>query len=144
MTIYTGDPLLKVNNYGDVDLNFINGQPEMTNGLETYVLLAVFGEDSWQNATETDSAYKMQSEFPALIDRATITDKTLQDGIKALEKALSYMVTKKIAKSVTVTGSMLTAYCLYWLIEIEALTDESLKYYINWEKGVLTADIVKS
>jgi hypothetical protein len=143
VTVYTGDMLLSQNRQGDWDINFENGQPEMTNGLETYVMLAVFGADYWGNAIETDPSNKMISEFPGVIERNVVTEKTKNDGVKAIEKALSYMIIEKIARKITVTGEIQTNYRIVWQIDIESITDKNVKYYINWEKGVLTADMVE-
>lgn len=143
MTTYTGDILLKANTDGDWDINFQNGQPDMTDGLETYVILAVHGEDYWGNAIEKNDAFKMKSEFPGIIKRNVVNDKTKNDGIKAIEKALAPAIKEKIARKVTVTGEIQTSYRIAWLIEIEAITDKTIKYYINWEKGQLTAQIIR-
>lgn len=140
--LYTGDILLSENEYGNWDMNWQLGQPDMTDGLETYVFLAVFGEDYWGNALETNEANKMKSEFPGVIDRNVVSDKTKNDGIKALEKALLPAVKEKVAKSIKVTGEIQTANRIAWQIEIESIKDKSIKYYINWEKGELTANIV--
>lgn len=139
---YTGDVLLSENEYGDWDMNFQLGQPDMTDGLETYVILAVHGEDYWGNAIEKNDANKMKSEFPGIVRRNVVNDKTKNDGIKALEKALATAIKEKIAKSINVIGEIQTANRIAWQIEIESIKDKSIKYYINWEKGELTANIV--
>lgn len=90
---YTGDLLLSINTDGDWDINYINGQPEMTDGFDTAVFLSVFGDpDFWQNDLTTVDAEKYISEFPSVIARNTVTDKTLKDGTAAIEKALKWMV----------------------------------------------------
>jgi hypothetical protein len=143
MTIYTGDILLKKNEYGDWDMNWQNGQPDMTNGLETYVFLAVFGENYWGNALEKSDSAKMKSEFPGIIKRNVVSDQTKNDGTKALEKALAPAIVEKIARKITVTGEIQTSFRIAWLIEIEAIKDKGIKYYINWEKGELTANLFR-
>lgn len=140
---YTGDILIKYLDDGTWDIFFENGQPEMTNGFETLVILAVFGEDWWGNELTTIESEKMESLFPEVVKRGIVSDKTRVDGTKAIERALKFMVTENMAKSVTVTGEILSVFGIGWLIEIEALTDETLKYYINWEKGSLTAGLVE-
>ena len=141
---YTGDILIQLLDDGTFDIKFENGQPEMTNGFETMVILAVFGEDSWINELTQNESEKMKSDFPEVIKRNVITDKTRVDGVKAIEKALSFMVKEKMAKSINVTGEILSVYGIGWEIEIESLTDDTLKYFINWEKGNLTADLARS
>lgn len=136
-TTYTGDWALSLNDDGDWDGNYVNGQPCMTDGFDTCVLLAVFGEPNfWQNALTTKPEEKYISEFPSIIDRANITDDTVRNGIAALEKALQFMVDISAAESVTVTGGVLSVYGLYWTIEIDKGGITS-SYTVNWEKGVM-------
>ena len=134
---YTGDLLLLLDDNGDWDINYINGQPEMTDGFDTEVMLAIFGEpDFWQNDLTNDPAEKYISEFPNLIKDAKITDKTLKDGIEALKKALSFMVDKGEADSVDVTGEFISVYGIGWIVEISRPTTET-RFNINWDKGVI-------
>ena len=140
---YTGDLLIKADSGGNFDLSFENGQPEMTNGLETYVILAVFGEDWWGNAIVNSEGEKMQSTFPEVIQRNTVTDKCKNDGIKAIEKALSNMVVDKIARKVSVIGEIYSTYGIAWQISIYGIDDNTYKFFINWEKGDLTAKLVR-
>ena len=49
-----------------------------------------------------------------------------------------------MAKSVTVAGEITSVYNIAWTITIESLTDETLKYFINWEKGELTSGLVNN
>lgn len=135
---YTGDLLLLLDENGDWDINYINGQPEMTDGFDTEVMLAVFGEpDFWQNDLTNDPAEKFISDFPALIKKANVSDKTLKDGIEALKKALSFMVDKSEAQSIEVTGEFLNVYGIGWTVVIERPEKTNI-YDINWEKGVVT------
>ena len=138
MTTFTGDVLVKQLDDGTFDIEFVNGQPDMTNGLETMSIFATFGEDYFGNDLTSNEAEKMKSEFPAVIRRNVVNDKTKNDGTAAIEKANAVFVTEKIAKSVTVTGEIINAFTIYWTVEIEALTDETSKYFINWQKGSLT------
>jgi len=135
---YTGDALLSAGGDGDLDINFRNGQPDMTDGFESCVLLAVFGEDCAQNGMTTNASEKFTSTFPEVIRHATVTDDTRQDGEKAIEAALAFMISEEIASSVTVTGSILSARAIGWEVEIVAPNGVT-KYAINWEKGSLTA-----
>ena len=134
---YTGDLLLLLNEDGDWDINYINGQPEMTDGFDTEVMLAIFGEpDFWQNDLTNDSAEQYISEFPALIKDAKATDKTLKDGIEALKKALQFIIDKGEADSVDVTGEFISVFGIGWIIEITRPTAET-RFNINWDKGVI-------
>lgn len=141
MTTFTGDILLSQLEDGSIDWFFANGQPSMTNGFETLVILAAYGEDWWGNAIVRKESEKMKSKFPAVIRRNVVTDKTKNDGTQALNEAFAFVVTEKIAKAVNVTGEILTANRIQWIVEFEALTDESQKYFINWDQGVLTSGI---
>jgi hypothetical protein len=136
--IYTGDILIQQLDDDNIDIKFVNGQPEMTNGFDTFVQLAVYGEDWWGNELTNNESEKMKSDFPSIIRRGNVSDTTANDGTKALEKALQVMKTEKMAKNITVEGAIISVYGIGWQIEIEALTDTTLKYFINWERGSLT------
>ena len=142
MTTYTGDILIVEDSGGNFDMLWTNCQPKMTQGLETYVYLAVFGEDNWQNGIERKDSNKMKSEFPSVIKRNVVNDKTKNDGTKAIEKALQPALKEKIAKKITVIGEIQTAYRIAWQITLEKPTGTTEKYIINWNKGSLTAGIV--
>lgn len=140
---YTGDILIKELDDGTIDWFFENGQPLMTNGLETMSILAVFGQDWWGNDIVRTESEKMKSTFPDVIKRNVVTDKTKNDGTEAIKKATKFMVTEKIAKSVEVTGEIFSTNGIRWLIVIEAITDETIKYFINWEHGSLTSSFIR-
>ncbi len=134
---YTGDLKLILDQDGDWDLNYINGQPEMTDSFDTEVMLAIFGEpDFWQNDLTNDPAEQYISEFPTLIKDANVTDKTLKDGIEVLKKALQFMVDKDEAQSIDVTGEFINVYGIGWPIVIKR-PEKTNRYDINWEKGVI-------
>ena len=135
---YTGDLKLILDENGDWDLNYINGQPEMIDGFGTEIMLAIFGEpDFWQNDLTNDHAEKYISEFPALIKDANVSDKTLKDGIEALKKALQFMKDKGEAQSIEVTGEFINVYGIGWIIEISR-SEKETRFNINWDKGVVS------
>ena len=135
---YTGDLKLILDENGDYDLNYINGQPEMTDGFDTKVMLAIFGEpDFWQNDLTNDPAEQYISEFPDLIKDANVSDKTLKDGIEAIKKALQFMKDKGEAQSIEVTGEFINVYGIGWPIVIER-PEKTNRYAINWEKSILS------
>lgn len=139
---YTGDVLLKYDSStGEVDIAYKDGQPEMTDGLESCVILAVFGESNCQNGMTRNTSEKYESTFPQVVDRATVNETTKNNGTKAIEKALAFMVTEKIASNVVVNGYILSAYSIGWTIDIYAPTGTT-RYAINWEKGSLTMGYV--
>lgn len=135
---YTGDLLISQQFSGDTDIRFQNGQPDMTDGFESCVILAVFGEKCVLNMATTEESEAFNSTFPAVIKRATVSEQTKQDGEKAIEKALAFMVSEGMASSVSATGYILSARAIGWEIEIVAPNGVT-KYAINWEKGALTA-----
>ena len=135
---FTGDLLLSLNTEGDWDLNFILGQPIMTDGFETAVIFAVFGEpDFWQNDLTDDPSEKYISEFPEIIRNGKVNDDTLKAGTAALKKALQFMIDINAAESVEVIGSVLSVFGLSWEIDIDKGGIVS-KYEINWDKGILS------
>ena len=135
---YTGDLLLLLNEDGDWDLSYVNGQPEMSDGFNSEVMLAIFGEpDFWQNDLTNDSAEQFISEFPALIKSAKVTDKTLLDGIEALKKALAFMKDTDQAQNIDVTGEFISVYGIGWTISI-ARPEKETRFNINRDKGVIT------
>ncbi len=134
---FDGDLLLSIDPVTlDWDIAFSNGQPVMTDGLETCVLLAVFGEPNVQNGMITDQAERFDSTFPDVIRRATVCDQTRNDGIAAIEKSLAFLVSEGIASAVRVAGEIVSAYRIDWSIEIDA--PRGGRYTINWDKGSLT------
>lgn len=135
---FTGDLLLSTNEDGDMDTSFQNGQPVMTDGFETCVVLAVFGEKCVLNMATVDVSESYDSTFSSVIRHATVTDSVRQDGEKAIEKALAFMVSEGMASSVSARGVILSARAIGWEIEIVAPNGVT-KYAINWEKGALTA-----
>ncbi len=143
MTNYTGDLLIKEDSTGNHDISFSCGNAEMTNGLETYVILAVFGEDCPANALVKNESEKMQSRFPEVIRRNVVNDKTVADGIQAIRQALAPAVKERIVNKVEVSGSIISAYGIAWEIKLHELTGNVSRYIINWERGELTAEFIK-
>lgn len=137
---YTGDLLISINTDGDWDLNFELGQPIMTDGFETAVMLAVFGEpDFWQNDLTNDPNEKYISEFPKVIRNGKVNNETLKNGIAAIKKALQFMIDSGSAESIKVFGSVLSVFGLGWEIEIDKGGITS-RFSINWDKGILTLE----
>lgn len=136
---YTGDVLIKYNKQSnEYDIEWQNGQTTMTDGLESCVLLAIFGGPCIHNGMTDDASEKYISEFPTVIDRAKVNDDTRNNGTAALERALAFMVRENIASKITVTGQIISAYAIGWAIDIESPTSGG-RFVINWEKGALTA-----
>ncbi|PKL40742.1 MAG: hypothetical protein CVV44_03810 [Spirochaetae bacterium HGW-Spirochaetae-1] len=121
-------------NEGDYDVIFTNGQPEMTQGFDSAVLLAVFGDkNTWQNLIAKTEAEKFISDFPAVIERGVVTEKTKNDGVQALRRALQFLTDVKAAKSVTVTGQILSVYGIMWEIKIERPDGGTSRYRATYD-----------
>lgn len=140
---YTGDVLLQMNENGDWDLYYSNGQPCMTDGFETEVLLAVFVEpDTWQNALTNDPAEQYISEFPSVIKNGRVDNDTINDGIAAIKRALQYKIDNGSADTIDVTGSALSIFAIEWEIIITRGSEEN-RFDINWQKGVIKVSASK-
>jgi hypothetical protein len=134
----TGDVLIKYDSFThEIDITYSNGQPAMTDGFETCVILAIFGKSNILNGMITDSDGKYISTFPDVVDRASVTDEVKNNGTKAIEKALAFLVSSGAASKISVAGYILSAYAIGWTIDIEAPT-KTVKYAINWKRGSLT------
>jgi phage gp46-like protein len=135
---FTGDVLIREIN-GDFDAEWQNGQPIMTDGFETAVLLAIYGDRrTWQNAIAVTPEERFISTFPDIIARARVNEKTKNDGTAALQTALAFLVSSRAASRVTVTGQILSVYAIGWAIDIDAPNGNGGRFEINWERGVLT------
>ena len=134
---YTGDLQIKFDKESDWDLEYINGQPCMTDGFDTAVILSVFGEsDFWQNDITNDPNEQYNSTFPDVIKQANVSQKTLLDGISAIKKALQWMIDTKACENGLVTGEIINVYAIGWNVDIIKGGVVS-KYEINWNKGVV-------
>lgn len=137
----TGDPLISRNSELDYDLNYENGQPDMTDGLDNAVNLAVFGEpDFWQNGITDDPNEKYISAFPEVIRNGRVDNATINDGVQALNNALKFLLTIKACEEINITGDALSVYGLYWVIEI-VRGGISTKYNINWQRGIISMGV---
>lgn len=135
--IFTGDILL-LENDGDIDALWSNGQPHMTNGFDTAVLIAIFGDHrTWQNAIVDTDEERIISTFPDIIARAIVSESVKNDGIEALRRALAFLVSSNAASRVDVMGSILSVRAIGWAISIIAPTGRESRYRINWEEGMV-------
>ena len=136
---YDGDVLITYNSDDEqYDMQYENGQPKMTQGFETCLLLSIFGEDCALNGMTTDTNEKFTSTFPEVIRRGYVSETVRNDGIKAIERALSYMVQERMASNVSVTGTILGVHAIGWNIEITAPDGTGRRYELNWINGGLT------
>lgn len=134
---YTGDLLIQFDSTTDWDLLWQNGQPCMTDGFETAVMLSVFGEpDFWQNGITNNPSEKYISGFPDVVKQANVNQKTLNDGTEAIKRSLQWMISDSICESIDVSGEFLNVYSIGWNIDI-IKGGVTSRYEINWNKGVI-------
>ena len=136
---YDGDVLLTVDQTtGEIDMEYKNGQPKMTQGFETCLLLSIFGEDCALNGMTDDTTEKFISTFPEVLRRGYVSESVKNDGIKAIERSLAYMAQERMASNVSVTGTILGVHAIGWNIEITAPDGTGRRYELNWINGGLT------
>jgi len=135
MITYKGDIKLITDIDGDIDINLQNGQPEMTEFIDTFVYLLVYGEDSWYNGIVTEEAEKMKSRFPELLRHANVSDETIADGIAYITEALQPLLSQQIASNVYVYGDIISVYGIRWAVNIERFDGSGSKYSILWDRG---------
>ena len=136
---YDGDVLLTVDQTtGEIDMQYKNGQPKMTQGFETCLLLSIFGEDCALNGMTDDTTERFTSTFPEVIRRKRVSEQVKNDGIKAIERSLAYMVQERMASGVSVTGTILGVHAIGWNIDITAPDGTGRRYELNWINGGLT------
>jgi len=132
---YKGDVRLVIDNDGDFDINLQNGQPEMTEFIDTLSYLYLFGVDSWYNEIVTEESEKMKSRFPEFIKTANVSDETIAEGRIYIIEALQPLVDQNIAKKIDADGDIVSVYAIQWVIEIERFDGQNSKYSLTWEKG---------
>jgi len=132
---YKGDLKINVDSDGDYGINIENGQPEMTEFLDTAVLLYVFGVDSVLNSFADKESEKMQSDFPDFLDSASVSDATISRGRIILLSALQPLIDEKVASEVIVDGEIISVYGIKWSISIIRLDNPDSKYSIYWDNG---------
>jgi phage gp46-like protein len=86
----------------------------------------------------TDTNEKFVSTFPEVIRRKRVSESVKNDGIKAIERALAYMVQERMASNVSVTGAILGVHAIGWGIDITAPDGTGRRYELNWINGGLT------
>jgi len=135
MITYEGDIRLVIDDDGDVDINITGGQPEMTEFIDTTVMMYVFGIDSWYNGIVDEKPEKMQSKFPEFIKTANVSDQSIATGRQYLIEALQPLISEKIASDVSVDGDIISVYGIRWTVEITRFDGSESRFSILWEKG---------
>jgi len=113
MIIYDGDVLLYQSLDGG-EINYINGQPEMTGGFETAAYLSLFGGNKnddgskdnsftwWGNVDEEDPDKRYISRTQYILQGLPATVGNLRRLEEAVRLDLNWFLTSKIASSVEV------------------------------------------
>ncbi len=123
-------------NAGNYDIVFSNGQPDTTSGFDTCVFLAVYGDkNTWQNAIARNESEKIISDFPQIIAQGTVSEKTKNDGVQALQKALKFLKDIKAVKEISVTGRITNVYMIEWEVEMIRNNNESEQYSLRMNKS---------
>jgi len=135
---FKGDIQVVSSGIDDYDINFELGQPVMTEGFDSYIYFAVYGDKyTWQNLLAESAGGKIITDFPDVVNAAAVSEETKNDGTAAIKRALEAMVADHIAAAITVTGKIVSAYMIAWNIEItrpdETKETYSVEYSKNWK-----------
>ena len=132
ITCCDGDPRLIETGAG-ADLNIVNGQPEMDEGLENAVHLSLFSASSWWgNIIAADQSDRYESKLESLF-RRTLTNQTRLDAEKYAADALAWMKTVGAVAKITPTAVILGVNLLGLHIELtEPARVYTIRYSINW------------
>ena len=147
--MFEGDVLI-FNTLSGGEINFVNGQPEMTAGFESAAYLSLFGgnyqDDGfpqnkytwWANLNEDDPALKYVSRFQNLSRAIPINTA----NIKRLEEAaladLDWFKTTGIAAEILVEITIPKLNTLKVRIDINSPTSENIaiEFLINWQNAI--------
>jgi phage gp46-like protein len=130
---YEGDP--KLFPCGDAcDLEIVNGQPIMDDGLENAVFLSIFTTAQWWgNSVALDDAERYLSRFNEL-QRRTLTEAALLDAEEYAKAALAWLVAGRIAASVTVAASIMADGFLGLEVVVSRPDrSQTIRYSVNWD-----------
>lgn len=134
--IFDGDVALFLTEDGG-QLRYSGGQPKMDpGGLETAVTISLFTDRGWCGNFLDQN---IGSDFERTITAVPITAQTLRDINEAGQDALQWMLTDRIATTVTVNATSPTLNRIdvdIEIIRIEGVT-VNIYYQLNWIAGVL-------
>jgi len=131
---FTGDLKITRDIDGNFDTPIENGQPAMTDGIDTAIYFAVYGDrHTWQNSIAKNENEKIITKFPEIIARAVVCDKTKNDGTQELIRVLQFLKRIKAVKSIKASGQIISVYGIQWTVELEKPDGGSSKYSILWE-----------
>lgn len=129
---FDGDP--KLYDIGDgCDLLIQDGQPVMDDGLENAAYLSLFTSAGWWGNTVSTDSERADSELETII-RRTLNNATRLAAEEYARRALAWMKTEGVAKSVTVTATIPAIGFLGLTIVIEQpARTTTVRYQINWQ-----------
>lgn len=145
-----GDVLL-FNTFDGGEINFVNGQPEMTAGFETAIFLSLFGgnfEDDglagnkktwWNNLNENNPSYKYISRLQNLyFSGIPLNSGTLRRFENAAKNDLEWFKDEKIADEISVEASIPKRNQLKLTIAVNSPRGENaqVEYLINWQSYI--------
>ena len=131
MNVYDGDVQLQHTEDGG-DIQIVAGQPRMDGGLETAVYISLFTSRGWWGSASGD---ELGSDLEKIL-AGTLTTKTLNSASDEIRRALSWLVSDGVAKSVDVTVSAIGIYSVLLEIVIaepDALSPTAIRYRLNWD-----------
>jgi phage gp46-like protein len=150
--MYEGDVRL-FNTAAGGEINFVNGQPEMTAGFETMIFLCLFGgnmEDDglegnrktwWGNLNIDNPDHRYISRFQNLARGLPLTSNSLRRLEDAALSDLNVFKTSGIAGEVSAVASKPRRNRLSLLVNVNSPEGEtsSVEFLINWQSYQLTA-----
>ena len=145
--MFEGDILL-FNTQDGGEINFVNGQPEMTSGFETMIFLCLFGgnfEDDgldgnkqtwWGNYNEGNPDRRYISRFQNLARGLPLTSGNLRRLEDAALSDLNVFKTEKIASEVSAVASIPARNHLKLSVSVVGSSGEtsSVDFLLNWQR----------
>ena len=125
---------------GTADMVIINGEPQLTDGLDNAVYLSLFMPDFWGNDI-ADEDQKYDAEIPRIMAEQTLTNQTRLDIIEGAKNSLAWMIEKGIVSAVEVRAEIPEIGKLYLAVKItEPEQDEpsTFAYGLNWDAQNIT------
>lgn len=143
---FEGDVLL-FNTPDGGEINFVNGQPEMTGGFETMIFLCLFGgnlEDDgladnkktwWGNLNIDNPEHRYISRFQNLARGLPLTSGNLRQLEDAALSDLNVFKTSKIAEEISAVASIPARNRLKLAVEVNSAAGENsaVEFLINWQ-----------
>lgn len=119
------------------DIRAERGFIEMTAGLESAVYISLFGGSEapwWGDGIENESAYKLQSETEAALNKYAAISGNLIKLEQAAIRDLNWMITTNTASDLSVIVSLAATKRVCY--QIEFIADgirQMINYEINWK-----------